>query len=170
MNRGCGTLDGNSLGKGTYMLHLHVETPTELTIGKLGTFKLAAGWYAYVGSAFGSGGLRGRLGHHLSIASHPHWHIDYLRQVATVVEIWYVVSPARVEHQWAGVLQKVSGASIPVARFGASDCDCPSHLFYFEVAPLLMQDGQALGEVEVMRLPQEANNSGKTSPPCPSQG
>ncbi|MCQ3933234.1 MAG: GIY-YIG nuclease family protein [Chloroflexi bacterium] len=140
--------------KGTYILHLQLDTPRELTIGKRGTFPLAAGWYAYVGSAFGLGGLRGRLGHHLSVVSRPHWHIDYLRQAAMVVEIWYVVSPVRYEHQWAAVLQHLSGASMPVPRFGASDCDCPSHLFYFEAAPSLMQVGQALGEVEVMKWPQ----------------
>lgn len=141
--------------KGTYVLHLYMDMSDELTIGKLGTFHLAAGWYAYVGSACGSGGLRGRLGHHLSVANRPHWHIDYLRQVATVVEIWYVVSPVRFEHQWAGVLQNLSGANIPVPRFGASDCDCLSHLFYFEAAPLVMNMGERLGEVEVIRLRQE---------------
>lgn len=141
--------------KGTYVLHLSMDTSAEVTIGKLGTFHLAAGWYAYVGSAFGSGGLRGRLGHHLSAVNRPHWHIDYLRQVAMVVEIWYVVSPVRVEHQWAEVLQNLSGANIPVPRFGASDCKCPSHLFYFEAAPFVMQVGKLLGEVEVIQVPQE---------------
>ena len=43
---------------GTYVLLLQLPTDEELTIGKLGTFDFPAGWYTYVGSAFGSGGSR----------------------------------------------------------------------------------------------------------------
>ncbi len=34
-------------------------------MGRLGRFDIIPGYYAYVGSAFGSGGLPARLGHHL---------------------------------------------------------------------------------------------------------
>lgn len=135
--------DFTETGKGTYILHMRLADPTEMPIGKLGIFTLAAGWYGYVGSAFG--GLRARLNHHLGTARRPHWHIDYLRQAAEISEIWYAVSPVRYEHQWANVLQNLTDAHVPIPRFGASDCDCPSHLFHFETALDFAEVGVVLG-------------------------
>ncbi len=134
---------------GTYILWLHLDAPTPLTIGKLGTGDFRAGWFAYVGSAFGPGGLGGRLKHHLGPVRRPHWHIDYLRQAAAVVEVWYAADPTRFEHAWASVLGEMAGANIPMARFGASDCDCPAHLFHFEVTPEVT-DFRARVEADVM--------------------
>lgn len=121
--------------KGTYVLLLALDTATPLQIGKLGGFDFPAGWYAYVGSAFGSGGLRGRLKHHCSQVKTPHWHIDYIRQAATVREVWYSASDIRQEHEWAVLLLSQPGASIPAPRFGASDCTCPAHLVHFPKKP-----------------------------------
>lgn len=120
---------------GTYILTLHLDAPTHLTIGKRGAFDFAAGWYAYVGSAFGPGGLRGRLKHHLAPVTRPHWHIDYLRAAATVCEVWYLAGKTRHEHRWAEALRSTPGAEIPVPRFGASDCRCASHLVHFADPP-----------------------------------
>jgi Uri superfamily endonuclease len=117
--------------KGTYVLILQLDTSAHLTIGKLGSFDFPAGWYAYVGSAFGPGGLRGRLKHHLSPVTKLHWHIDYLRTVANVREVWWATDDTRYEHQWAAALQKSLDAIIPAPRFGASDCKCATHLVYF---------------------------------------
>lgn len=121
--------------KGTYILILKLDAPAHLAIGRRGTFDFAAGWYAYVGSAFGPGGLRGRLKHHLSPLTKPHWHIDYLRAAATVREVWYIADSTRHEHTWANTLLTFPGATIPVPRFGASDCTCPAHLVGFENRP-----------------------------------
>ena len=121
--------------KGTYILILRLSKPVQLTIGKRGVFDFPAGYYAYVGSAFGAGGLRGRLKHHLSAAAKPHWHIDYLRQAGTVCEVWYVVSETCYEHQWADALRSMPGAVMPAPRFGASDCKCAAHLIYFVDKP-----------------------------------
>lgn len=123
------------LDRGTYILILHLPIPSHLTIGKLGTFNFAAGWYAYVGSAFGPGGLRGRLKHHLSPVTKPHWHIDYLRQSARNQEIWYIASEMMYEHEWADVLRSMPRSSVPVPRFGASDCRCETHLIHFNARP-----------------------------------
>ena len=123
--------------KGTYILILHLSKPAQLTIGKLGVFDFPTGFYTYVGSAFGAGGLHGRLKHHLAPAKKPHWHIDYLRQSATIHEIWYVASETRYEHQWADALRSMSGAVVPVPRFGASDCKCAAHLIHFVDKPEL---------------------------------
>jgi Uri superfamily endonuclease len=116
---------------------MYLPESRSLAIGRLGTFAFQAGWYAYVGSAFGSGGLHGRLRHHLTPASRPHWHIDYLRQAAGLVEIWCIDSDTPYEHLWASVMSTLPGVSLPIARFGASDCRCAAHLFHFGVCPEL---------------------------------
>jgi Uri superfamily endonuclease len=121
--------------KGTYILILRLDAPARLTIGKLGEFDFAAGWYAYVGSAFGAGGLRGRLKHHLSPVPKPHWHIVYLRQAAQVEQVWYIASDTVYEHEWAAALRKMPEAALPAARFGASDCTCETHLIHFASPP-----------------------------------
>ncbi len=121
--------------RGTYILIAHLPTLSTLTIGRLGSFPFAAGWYAYVGSAFGAGGLRGRLKHHLGQGSRPHWHMDYLARAASIAEIWYLASHSGHEHDWASLLMTLPDAALPVPRFGASDCQCPAHLFYFPARP-----------------------------------
>ena len=121
--------------KGTYILILRLATSTHLQIGRLGAFDFLAGWYAYVGSAFGAGGLRGRLKHHLSPVRRPHWHIDYLRQHAPCKEVWYLASETVHEHTWASALQSIPEASLPALHFGASDCHCKTHLIYFPDCP-----------------------------------
>ncbi len=123
------------VSKGTYILILRLDEPAHLTIGKRGIFAFLAGWYAYVGSAFGPGGLRGRLKHHLAPVIKPHWHIDYLRRAAPTREIWYLVSETVYEHEWAAALASRSHAAIPVPRFGASDCRCQTHLIHFPKPP-----------------------------------
>lgn len=120
---------------GTYALLLHLADAAAITIGRLGTFAFSAGWYVYVGSAFGPGGLAGRLSHHLHPAPKPHWHIDYLRQQAIIREIWLLADPVRFEHAWAERLKALPGARFPAPRFGASDCRCPAHLIGFDARP-----------------------------------
>lgn len=122
-------------GKGTYILVLKLVAPTTMTIGKLGSFHFDAGWYTYVGSAYGTGGLQGRLKHHLSPMKKPHWHIDYLRQKAGIEEIWYASCATAHEHEWATIICTLPDATITVSRFGASDCQCQTHLSYFAQKP-----------------------------------
>ncbi len=123
--------------KGTYILLLRLALPAALTVGKLGAFVFSDGWYAYVGSAFGAGGLRGRLKHHLSPVARPHWHIDYLRAATPVREVWYIASETSYEHRWAATLLTLPNAALPALRFGASDCTCAAHLVHFPEKPAL---------------------------------
>ena len=134
--------------KGSYLLLLHLDAPGRLTIGRLGTFDFPAGWLVYTGSALGSGGLRGRLNHHLAPVKKPHWHVDYLRQAAVCREVWYAVGDVSFEHAWASTLLQLPDTSIPVARFGASDCRCPAHLVAFPAKPQIAAFN-ALAEVKV---------------------
>lgn len=128
-----GSLDRS---RGSYLLLLRLEELSVLPVGSLGLCCFAQGWYIYVGSALGSGGVRGRLAHHLAPVRRPHWHIDALRTVAAVEEVWYQYGTVTLEHLWAAALAQEPGAQIPVPRFGASDCRCAAHLFYFAQRPV----------------------------------
>jgi Uri superfamily endonuclease len=120
---------------GTYVLVLSSAKAALIQVGKLGSLQLGPGIYVYVGSAHGPGGLRARLAHHLEATARPHWHIDYLRAHVAPEEVWYCYDRISWEHGWAYCLGTMSGASVPLARFGSSDCVCESHLFFFGSRP-----------------------------------
>lgn len=125
--------------RGTYLLFLCLPCDHTVQVGRLGRFALGAGQYAYVGSAFGSGGLAARLKHHRHPTEHPHWHIDYLRRAASLETIWYQAADARREHDWSRIFGALPGVTMPISRFGASDCVCPAHLFYCSPPPTLAE-------------------------------
>ncbi len=134
---------------GTYVLILHLPCPTTITVGRLGRFHFPAGWYAYAGSARGPGGLAARIARHLRVSKPLRWHVDYLRAHAHPVEVWYTEGHRRQGRQecaWAAALSTPPGASIPVPRFGASDCHCPAHLTHFAAPPDLAAFARAVGE------------------------
>ena len=120
---------------GTYALILSCASNARIQIGRLGTMQLQRGYYVYLGSALGPGGLRARIAHHQKLSTQPHWHIDYLRAQTQIHCVWFSYDPRRREHQWARVMLTVSGAKIPLLGFGASDCDCRSHLYFFKCCP-----------------------------------
>ena len=120
---------------GTYALILSATTDNLIQIGRLGQLHVHTGFYVYVGSAFGPGGVRARVAHHHRRAARLHWHIDYLRVVASLTALWYTYDTLRREHQWAEVLQRTRGVTIPLQRFGASDCTCASHLYFLSTRP-----------------------------------
>jgi Uri superfamily endonuclease len=123
--------------KGTYVLVSHASQMKRLEIGRLGTFTIVPGYYAYVGSAFGAGGLRARAGHHLESTANPHWHVDYLLRCVTPLEVWYTTDDRRLEHQWAELFDNASQFRVPIPRFGSSDYHRTrsSHLFYSKRQP-----------------------------------
>lgn len=118
---------------GTYCLVLHLPQRTRIAVGRLGLFEFPAGYYLYVGSALN--GLAARLTRHRRREKALHWHIDYLLEHAALVETWSAVSPERLECRWAEIARTLPDASLPVPRFGASDCRCPAHLFHFPARP-----------------------------------
>jgi Uri superfamily endonuclease len=101
----------------------------------LGEVALGDGCAVYVGSAFGPGGLAGRLRHHLKPLSRRRWHLDYLRPALELWGGWIGAGPRCVEHEWASIFAELPSASVPHPRFGASDCRCSSHLFHWRRAP-----------------------------------
>ncbi|MCW5978028.1 MAG: GIY-YIG nuclease family protein [Bryobacteraceae bacterium] len=120
---------------GDYVLILTARTPSAVRVGALGELELRRGVYAYVGSARGPGGLAARIAHHLKPAAHRHWHLDYVVPLLQPREVWWLAGRENREHLWAARLAQLDAASVPLRRFGASDCRCLSHLFYFRRAP-----------------------------------
>ena len=108
---------------GTYILILRLERTRIIQVGKLGRFRFPLGWFAYVGSAFGPGGLRGRLKHHLNPSSRTHWHIDYLGNVADLNQVWIAKGEKLREHTWAALLE--GGSSCAGVRFIRLSLHCP---------------------------------------------
>ncbi len=134
--------------KGTYVLVASVAQMKHLEIGRLGAFDIVPGFYAYVGSAFGAGGLRARIAHHLESTAAPHWHIDYLLEVAEPVEVWYTTANRKLEHHWADLLEQAPNFRAPISRFGSSDYhrSRSSHLFHSKRRPVFAWFQQQLRE------------------------
>ena len=120
---------------GTYALLLVSATDSEISVGSYGRLRIVPGCYVYVGSAHGPGGLAARVSRHQASAKKLRWHIDYLRAATDVVAVWYTMDQNRQECRWAEVMGGLRGAVVPMRGFGASDCDCRSHLFFFEKPP-----------------------------------
>lgn len=145
---------------GSYALVLQLGRPRTLQVGRLGTAWFQAGFYIYLGSAHGPGGLQARLDRHMKAAGAQHWHVDYLRRCSQVTAIYYLTNsiyqqlPAiqlseRLECCWSQALANIKGSSYPMPRFGASDCQmgCPAHLVRFDCVPVLLPEclAQAAG-------------------------
>ena len=123
--------------KGSYILVIFLDKDINLKIGKLGTVFFKKGFYYYVGSAMGSYGsntLLNRVKHHLrnSHIKKIHWHIDYFlaSSYTYIVKIYIIPIKEKIECIIAQDLIKRS--NLYVENFGCSDCQCTSHLIYFE--------------------------------------
>ena len=139
---------------GTYAPILKLGRTAAITVGQLGRFRFPAGWYAYAGSARGPGGLAARVSRHTRSPKPLRWHVDYLRACAYPIAAWHAVGTRKRECAWAKALAKLPGASVPVPRFGASDCRCPTHLFHFAAPPDLKTFARVVDE----RVSQEMWN------------
>ena len=116
---------------GTYAIVMRAQDRQQLQIGRLGGVQLSKGWYVYVGSAFGPGGLAARISRHLRCHKTRHWHIDHLIWATTVREVWYSQRQRDLEHCWAQAALDQPAAQNLLRGFGASDCQCLSHLVRF---------------------------------------
>ena len=112
---------------------LALHPGTDIAAGALGPRYFPPGWYVYVGSALG--GLFPRVRRHVRGGGKTHWHIDYLRRHADVVEVWYLVSETRWECAWYKAASTMPGARVAHRRFGSSGCACASHLVHFTSQP-----------------------------------
>jgi Uri superfamily endonuclease len=121
-------LDGRP---GTYALLLKAGATRSIEVGRLGVLELTPGFFVYVGSAFGGGGLGARTSRHCSSPKTLHWHVDYLRAATEPFAIWYTLDAVPRECQWSNVLSHMSSTAFPLRGFGSSDCTCKSHLHFF---------------------------------------
>ncbi len=115
---------------GTYTLILRASVAQTIQIGRLGELHIQPGYYIYVGSAFGPGGLAARVGRHLRKEKTLRWHIDYLRArvrvgrsvVGRVILCGGIVKVRVKDADWCE-----TGAA---EGLGSSDCGCESHLVW----------------------------------------
>ncbi|OWT33240.1 endonuclease [Methanobrevibacter sp. 87.7] len=115
--------------KGSYCLIINLSNDDEIKVGRLyDNLKLKKGYYVYIGSAMNS--LLPRLKRHLSNNKKMHWHIDYLlkSKYANIIEILFTDSKKRIECDLA---DNISPKGHGILDFGCSDCNCNSHLIYF---------------------------------------
>ncbi|GAB7016344.1 GIY-YIG nuclease family protein [Methanogenium cariaci] len=115
--------------KGIYCLILKTGGAV-LDVGALGEVTFPAGYYVYVGSALGPGGLA-RVQRHIRVyrkttEHRPRWHIDRL-----LIDRRFVFTAAvcgeTTERQECMLANRIGGDTI--RGFGCSDCRCSSHLF-----------------------------------------
>lgn len=120
--------DDSGVG-GTYTLVVELLDTATTEVGALGPLTFDPGWYAYTGSALGSGGFS-RVDRHRELAAGQrdtrHWHVDYLLGLpGASVDTVVTSSGVDIECSTAGALD-----GLPISDFGCSDCDCESHLHY----------------------------------------
>jgi len=129
--------------EGTYTLLMKLPATATVAVGALGEQSFPAGWYAYTGSAFGPGGFA-RVDRHHEVAAGDrdarHWHLDYFLGDTDAVIRTVVRTPDRdIECQVAAALD-----GHPVVHgFGASDCDCPTHLVHHADRATLVDSAKA---------------------------
>ena len=112
---------------GTYVLVLELDRSATIEVGALGAIEFDACRYAYVGSAFGTGGFS-RIDRHRDLAAGDrevyHWHVDSLLcHPATEIVGVGRFPGENIECELARTLP---GTVVP--DFGASDCECDGHL------------------------------------------
>jgi Uri superfamily endonuclease len=123
---------------GAYVLILRLHTRRNIRVGRLGDFACGPGYYAYVGSARGPGGVAARVGRHLRRHKPRRWHIDYLRAAAEPFEVWTTAAEnPSLEHAFAHALEAMRFLQPSIAGFGSSDCGCRTHLFHSTRRPSL---------------------------------
>ena len=129
---------------GTYALIFRSRRSSSTQVGHWGCLKIVPGYYIYIGSAFGPGGVQARISRHCRTRKSKHWHIDYLREKANPLFAWFSYGPMKLEHRWAQALSKMEEMS-PVKGFGCSDCTCYTHLFASATKPTLARFTDAVG-------------------------
>lgn len=118
--------------QGAYLALFHIEKSNRISVGGLGEILFSPGYYVYVGSAMRA--LASRIARHRRRRKRMHWHIDYLRAEAEVVDILPIRASERQECTLAADLAGLMSRTIP--GFGCGDCQCESHLFHTRENPL----------------------------------
>ena len=147
---------------GIYIL-LFSGRSAEVRVGSLNVLPFAQGYYAYIGSALGPGGLA-RVSRHIRLARAqdrtPRWHVDYLLTDPRfrLIRVYCGYTTERLECPLAQALV------LPVIPgFGSSDCRCAGHLFSSPADP----EPQVLGAFKSLGLIPVVHHL--TSPHAPDE-
>ena len=134
--------------RGTYIIVIYLLENSKIKIGSLGEIDFTKGYYLYIGSAMGNIGsttLENRVKRHISKSKNKKifWHIDYLltNKKCVITRIYLIPSLNRLECIIAKEIAEISDNL--VRDFGSSDCECSSHLYYFEEFWDLVQIGKS---------------------------
>ena len=121
---------------GIYHLIIFLSEDKIIKIGKFGTFHFLKGFYVYTGSAMG--GVESRLARHCRKNKRLHWHIDYLLLHSEIIKIIIYPTRERLECELNQKILSLPDCKILIMGFGSSDCNCISHLAYFQLYPDLI--------------------------------
>ena len=114
--------DGPDRLGGTYVVVFRLDADADVTVGRPGTFPFPAGYYCYVGTAFGGGGVGARTARHRTpVKAKKKWNIDYLTPYARAIEVWWTHDTIKRECTWSSALASVPGFAAP-ARASGHDC------------------------------------------------
>ncbi len=116
--------------RGIYTLILQLREDTSRNVGRLGVLHLTSGYYAYTGSARGSGGFK-RINRHVDVLCGRNttrkWHIDHLLPITSLRSV--VVSSTDLDLECA-VARGIGITREHIPGFGCTDCSCVSHLHF----------------------------------------
>ena len=115
---------------------------------------LQRGWYLYMRSTFGPGGLGARLRRHLRTDKTKYWQLDTLVAHCGVAEIWYRCEIRHLESIWAQALLSHQDTVIPLAGFGASDSRGSSRLVWVCSGKEVNRVRRILGARRSISIPQ----------------
>jgi len=145
--------------KGSYVLVLRARAGFEKRVGSLGNLIFNKGFYAYIGSAFGPGGIGARVARH-SRREKVRWHIDYILDSTEVVDV-FVAPGRRTESELA---RACVAAFNYVRGFGCSDKRSDvSHLLYLPSAEELSRFQALLERLGFRRLAVQWGSSTRGS-------
>ncbi|MCD6457413.1 MAG: GIY-YIG nuclease family protein [Thermoproteales archaeon] len=121
--------------KGVYTLLIKIGEKIEADVGALGRVKLDEGYYLYVGSALGPGGLKARISRHFRKSKKLKWHIDLLlvSENSRIIGVFCALTNEKYECKIVKRLIEL-GATAPIKNFGSTDCseNCPAHLLKYD--------------------------------------
>lgn len=117
---------------GSYIMIMELKQAESIEVGSLGTLDFSPGFYLYIGTA--KKNLTQRVNRHLRKRKKYHWHIDYLRAKAENCTAVPIRSSEMLEHHLAQAMGVIADCQVP--NFGASDCQCATHLFVMQDNPL----------------------------------
>jgi len=111
---------------GAYVLLIELDRRLPLDLPAFRGAAIAPGIYGYCGSAYGFGGIRARVAHHLRQDKAVRWHVDRLTLAGRVSRVG--IRLAGHECDLVGTLLDRGGDPV-LPGFGSSDCrGCPAHL------------------------------------------